>query len=172
MANRSLDKHRGRIYRPTCRVCQFMKRNPTFRDQVQASSYMDPLGAESLMEVVHRWGDPFPAPTMYSHMRRHQTKAITKIEDTAPVEAIPIVDLEEEVVSHTAHERGLDEIISKGRQMVRTGDIKINATALLAAIKTKADIEKSTKDRRLEGIKLFTGAYKPNNGPREDSSGG
>lgn len=154
--------HRGRIYWPNCAVCQYMKRNPTFKSQVMESNYFDPQGSETLAEAVHRWGDPFSMPTIYSHMRRHQSKDTRAIDIVAPVEAVPIEAIEGDVVSLTPHERGLDEIITKGRNMVAKGEIKITAQALLTAIKTKAEIERSTKDRRLDMVKMFSGAFKEN----------
>lgn len=148
-------KHRGRIYWPDCKVCQYMKRNPPFKDQIMESSYFDPQGKESLAEVLHRWGDPFPMPSVYSHMRRHQSKETRAIDVIAPIEAIPLDAIETPVTSETAHERALDEIIAKGRQAIRTGELKVTLQGLNSAVKTKAEIERSTKDRRLEAVKAF-----------------
>jgi hypothetical protein len=130
------------------------------------STYFNPLAKESLAEVIHRWGDPFPMPTVYSHMRRHMSKKTQEIDIVAPEGAVSVVDLEEPVVSSTAHERGLDEIISKGRDMVARGEIKVTAQALLQAIKTKAEIDIKTKDRRLDAYKAMAGAF----GGQKDTS--
>lgn len=156
---------RGRIYWANCQVCQYMKRNPTMREQVLSSSYYNPNGNESLIQVFKRWNAPFPTQTIYSHMRRHQSKPVAAIELAAPVQAVPIEDLEEVTPrSGTAHERGLDEIISKGRNMIRSGELKLTTSALLTAIKTKSEIEKSKKDQGLEAMKLMAGAFGGNDG--------
>lgn len=159
-------RHPGRIYWPDCKVCQYMKRNPTFKQQVMDSAYFEPTAAESLAEVVNRWGSPFPMPTVYSHMRRHQSKPTQAIEVVAPVEATALVDIEDPVVSETAHERGLDEIIAKGRQAIRDGSLKVSGQMLNTAIKTKAEIDIKTKDRRLDAFKMMSGAF----GEKEDHS--
>lgn len=152
-------KHRNRIYWPDCAVCQYMKKNPTFRQQVMESRYFDIQGTEDMMTVVHRWGDPFKPPTMYSHLRRHQSKPTREMEVVALPGTVPVEFMEPEVTSGAPHERALDEIISKGRNMVRSGEIKITAQSLNVAIKTKADIEKANKDRGLDAMKMFSGAF-------------
>jgi hypothetical protein len=108
-------------------------------------------------------------PTVYSHMQRHQSKDTRAIEVQAPTEAVPLTDLEESVVSSTPHERGLDEIIVKGRQAVRDGTIKITAQALLQAIKTKSEIDIRTKDRRLDAFKMMAGAFSGNKDTNDTS---
>lgn len=76
---------------------------------------------------------------------------------------VPVEFMEPEVTSGAPHERALDEIISKGRNMVRSGEIKITAQSLNVAIKTKADIEKANKDRGLDAMKMFSGAFQNTN---------
>lgn len=113
------------------------------------------------MSVWHRWGDPFNTATIYTHMRRHRTKQTQEIDLAAPTEAVPLVDMPGEVtaVASSAHERGLDEIIVKGREMIRSGELKITTQALLTAIKTKSEIEKSNKDRNLDAMALMASAF-------------
>lgn len=141
-----------------------MKKHPDFRAQVQHSSYLRPDGNESLQEVVRRWGDPFGMPLMYAHMKRHQLKDIIKAEQLLPVQDIPLEIFENPVKSDTPHEQGLDEFIAKGRQMLADGKLPLTASAVLKAISIKADIEKSTKDRRLDVFKTMKGAF---NGPKQ-----
>lgn len=150
---------RSRVYWPNCQVCQYIKRNPELKAQLLKSTFYDPSGSESLMQVFRRWGSPFKEPTVYSHMRRHQSRPTAEIELAAPTQATLIEDNEPQVVSGTAHERGLDEIIARGRNMIASGELKITTQALLTAIKTKSEIEKSKKDQGLEAFKLMAGAF-------------
>lgn len=113
------------------------------------------------MSVWKRWGLPFPEPTIYSHMRRHRPKKIEEL--IVPTEALKVEYLEPESTATTAHEKGLDEIIAKGRNMIRTGELKLSTQALLTAIKTKSEIEKSRKDQGLEAMKLMAGAFSGTN---------
>lgn len=136
-----------------------MKQHPDFKLRCMKSSYFTELGTESLMDVVHAYGDPFNPSTMYAHMKRHQTKdlimaekAIERKNKAAP----PIIDVvESRIDSITEHERGLDEFITVGRNKLSVGELPITANAYLQAIKIKSDIEKNTKDRRMEMIKSF-----------------
>jgi len=86
-------------------------------------------------------------------MRRHTTPKV--IEALVPVGEV----LEVTSTSANPHEQALDEIISKGRQMVKSGEIKITGQTLNQAIKTKAEIEKANKDRGLDVIKMMAGAF-------------
>lgn len=58
-------------------------------------------------------------------------------------------------MSTTEHEVALDEFIHEGRNKMARGELSITSQTLLQAIKTKADIEKNTKDRRMDMIKAF-----------------
>jgi hypothetical protein len=67
--------------------------------------------------------------------------------------------VEGDVVPRQQHEIALDDFIKLGRERVRKGEIVISASNYIAAIKVKADIERSTKDRRLEMLRtMFAGA--------------
>lgn len=139
-----------------------MKKNPTFRLRAMQSKYFQPSGSESLATVVHDFGDPFPIITVYRHMHRHQLNDLIKARQrfkevehphTGLVQAAGAV--EGDIVSKGEHELGLDEFIREGRQKLLRKEMTISATTYLAAIKIKSDVEKSTKDRRLDMVKSF-----------------
>lgn len=147
----------GRIYWPNCAVCQFMRKNPRFRDEVMASTYFDPVdGKETLKDVVSRWKLDVSLVTVYGHMRRHQAKDVIKAEARLE-EVVPRV-LEGQVASEGEHEVGLDEFINKGRRLLAANQLNVTAATYLQAIKVKAEIERTTKDRRLDALKLMAGA--------------
>lgn len=133
-----------------------------------ASTYFTPTGVETLSDVVYRYEVPLKLPAIYNHMKRHQWKDLQKAEEAqAPKEVTlpsvlqpPIVAaVEGEVVSTQDHEVGLDDFIRKGREKLMADQLPITATTYLQAIKIKADIDKNTKDRRLDAVKsLFKGA--------------
>lgn len=149
---------------PECSVCRYMNRHPEFRQQIEASSYFVPGAPESLMGVVKRWDDPFIPVTMYYHMKKHmvanEIKGLRQTEEQMKQAAVPLDVIEGEVKSDTYHERGLDEFIMKGRELVARGELKINSATYLKAIQLKLDAEKSTKDRRLDAFKMMSGAFK------------
>lgn len=136
-----------------------MKKHPEFREQINASKYLDPMGSETLLAVVHRWNDPFGASAMYQHMKRHQSRDLIRAEKAAVAAATPFAVIEAPVDGQSQHDMGLDEVITLGRRSVASGQIKITGSLLLQAIKIKADIEKSTKDRRLDAVKMMKGAF-------------
>lgn len=158
-----------RIYWPNCQVCQYMKKNKQFRYDVMQSTYFNPHGQESLMEVNRRYGGLFTSSTLYAHMKRHQHKDILAAEKRAdemekaakgikPILPAVVQAVEGQVVSTQDHERGLDKFIREGEEMLDRREMKLSATTYLQAIKIKADIEKSTKDRRLDAVKsMFKG---------------
>lgn len=139
------------------------------------SKYFNPQGKESLADVVHAFGDPVPVNTLYQHMGRHQERDVIQAEK-AYAEAgltrrgrIPAAEamkareelkntvevIEQEVQGKSTHERTLDEFIREGRAILGKKEMNISAANLLAAIKIRSEIDKSTKDRRLDMIKAF-----------------
>lgn len=168
-----------RVYFPKCTVCQYMKKHKEYRDACLRSTYFDPRGTESLGAVNDKWGTPVKVQTLYRHMQRHQTRDIVNAEALARLNGTPLVwqrtrkpkEVDKEALTNTAavveapvgsaqqHEQGLDDFIQKGRVKLATGEMTINAANYLSAIKIKADIEKNTKDRRIELLRnMFSGA--------------
>lgn len=170
------------VYWPNCVVCNFMQANPAFKARLMQCSYFDPNGIESLPTVLHDWAEPFTAQTCYRHIERHQpedrVKALIRFKEdeidrrgqspwkgkspkyrgprvptATPLDAKEL--LEGEIVPEGNHERVLDSFIAKAEEKMKSGAMAITATNMLNAIKIKADIQKSAKDRRMDMIKSF-----------------
>lgn len=161
-----------------CTVCLYMKAHPDFKKQILESNYFTKDGEETMMEVVHRWGDPFIAVTMYAHFRRHMRPDMVAREiafkKNAPLDEVNKVleGVVGEMSSDTPHERALDEFINKGRILLTSGDMSINAATFLKAVQLKMDKERATKDRGMEAFKMMSGAFKQKeteNDPRTPS---
>lgn len=176
----------NRLYSPTCQVCQYMRRNRDFSVALLLSSYFNPKGQESLPEVNKRFGEPFTQITLYKHAQRHMKPNVprwmkingleekknwhTALEKTrvATAEKLEVLENTMELVERTpesisAHEQTLDDFITKGHEMIRDGQLKVTAQTLVQAIKAKADIEKSNKDRRFNALReMFAGAAPKN----------
>lgn len=131
-----------------------MKRNKNFTERLFSSKYFDKTSDESLPQVIRDFQAPLNVQSVYVCLKRHHlqyTTDLKKFENT-----IQLIDPQ---AGETEHELGLDEFIKRGREKVNTGEIAINATSYLAAIRIKADIEKSSKDRKLDMLKqMFQGA--------------
>jgi len=115
------------------------------------STYFNKEGHETVMDINSAFGSPFKRVTLYSHLQRHQKNDMIKAITPAEV----ITGIEAHSRSTTEHELGLDEFIHEGRNKLIRGELNITSQTFLAAIKTKADIEKNTKDRRMEMVKAF-----------------
>lgn len=170
------------MYWPNCSVCQYMKKHQDFRAACLRSTYFDPNGRESLLSVCERWGYPIKMPNVYRHMQRHQIKDIERSERLAKVSGEPskvwqrtagnrglekkpveLTNTEEiieaPVETRQRYEVGLDEFIEAGRDRLKHNEMAISAPNYISAIKVKADIERTTKDRRLEMLRsMFAGA--------------
>lgn len=174
---------RSYTYWPNCSVCQYMKKHKEYRAACLRSTYFDPKGTESLLQVNEKWGYPVKQQTLYRHMQRHQVRdlqnaeAINKLNgvespvwqrkaNAGPrnkVDAVALTNTQEvieaPVITGQEHELGLDEFIQKGREKIATGQMSFTAANYITAIKVKSDIEKNTKDRRLEMLRsMFQGA--------------
>lgn len=145
-----------------------MKKSKDFRMRINASKYFNPHGTEAVMDVVRAHGSLFPKDQVYRHLRTHQSEGKAVV-PTQVIDGKLVVDSRFkgtlEVVegipdnSTSNHELGLDDFIKKGRQQLAAGQLQITAGTFLNAIKIKADIEKGTKDRRMEALKaMFAGA--------------
>lgn len=133
-----------------------------------ASSYFNPKGKESASQVNARYGQPFLNVTLYRHLKLHwshqleKAKRIAVLKTRAPNKWEKLTQTVEVVESPVGalqpHEEALDAFIQAGRMKLGADDMTINAANLIAAIKTKADIEAKTKDRRLDMLKsMFVG---------------
>ena len=140
-----------------------------FRLRCMQSRYFVPGAKESLTRVVHDFGDPFSLPSIYTHMRRHQISDLQKARERFREIEHPHTGLaikaagavEGDVVSKSNHEIALDELIVEGREKLLRKELPITATTFLTAIKIRSDIDKNTKDRRMEMVKsFFTGSPK------------
>jgi hypothetical protein len=158
-----------RVYWPNCRVCQFLKKNKDVRDRVLQSTYFNPYGNEALLSIFHDIGDPFPPSSIYTHIQRHQTRDIIKAEkrlDNLDNAAVAVSLVETGTSNYPQHIEGLDEFIREGREKLARKDLSISSSTYLQAIKIKAEIERSTKDRKADLLKtMFAGA-----GPTEKNN--
>lgn len=132
------------------------------------------------MAVNERWSHPVKLPTLYQHMQRHQKKDIERGQMLGKMNGQPDIwqreagnrglkkqdplgnttdIVEAPVPTGQKHEIGLDEFIEMGRAKLKIGDMNISAANYISAIKVKAEIERTTKDRRLEMLRsMFSGA--------------
>lgn len=138
------------------------------------STYFDSKGEESLMAVNNRWKTGIKPNMLYKHMQTHQASDIAFAEASALITGEPSKvpqrkkdDLEStealiegpSMTPQAEYEVGLDEFIRMGAARLKSGGMSISAANYIQAIKTKADIERTQKDRRLELLKnMFSGA--------------
>jgi len=121
------------------------------------STYFNPSGSETLLDVFHDLGDPFPPTSIYSHMQRHQTRDLIRAEKayrkpTVPVQAMTYID---RPADGSEHEAGLEEFIHKGREKLLQDDMNITPTTYLQAIKIKQDTISKNKDRNKDFMWAF-----------------
>jgi hypothetical protein len=162
-----------------------MKKDKPFRDACMASTYFNPSGVETLLDVNNRYGQPFKLPTLYRHMTKHQAadiqisekllevrgvkspnwqRATTRARSNKPAEVAPIETLENTVAvvgdsTKSEAEIKVDEFLAIAEEKLKLGHIPISATNYTAALKIKADIEMRKKDRKLDMLKsMFAGA--------------
>lgn len=151
-----------------------MKGDSAFRYRVMQSTYFNPNGDETLMDVLHAFGDPFKPSSMYAHMQRHQIDDVIKakeafnkamaLQDALPPVSVanPVKVIEEQ--NKEEHEMALDEFIREGRDKLAEGKLTITASSFLTAVNIKANIKKSDKDRKADMIKAFMGKASGNGG--------
>lgn len=149
-----------------------MKKDKDFRNRIFASSYFSLGGEESPQKVNKSYGEPFSPNLLYACLKRHHghlvDRTATRVVNGEVVidqRFKPTFEVIENVGATSNAELGLEEFIAKGRQMLASGELKITATTLVAALGKRMDIDAKTKDRRADMLQgLFKGAA-----PKQDT---
>lgn len=171
-------QRKQRVYWPRCAVCQYEKKHRDFRYRLMTSTYFDPNGTESAAEVLAAFGSPFGTSAFYAHMNRHRHNELIKaqakydkaVDRTHKVDPKTLMNaVEGDVIVRSEHELALKEIVAEGRAKLASGDMTITLTGMINASKALADIEKSTKDRRLDAVKSM---FKGITGPKDETGAG
>jgi hypothetical protein len=125
-------------------------------------------GMESMAEVAIAFKVDINLNTLYKCMKNHHAHMKGKpairvnqkgevVIDNNYITTQDLINSPDGIINN--HELGLDEIIHHGRNLLASGQMQVTAQHFISAIKVKADIEKSNKDRKLDLLKsMFTGA--------------
>lgn len=138
-----------------CKHCKYMKRYKGYTHEVFNSKYFDKQAELTLPQVMIKYNVTISQQTVYSCLKKHFPQFNAKIAPLLAQTYQNTITLIEGNENDKPHEQVLDEFISRGRSMIRSGEMIITAPTLIQAINTKANIEKSQKDRKLEMIKAF-----------------
>jgi hypothetical protein len=140
-----------------CSVCRYMKAHGDFRLAVLNSNMFNRKNPETLPQVMYRYNiTQFSRPALYQHIKKHMQVELAKDEPPVIISGIPIDVVGADI---KPHEIGLDHFIKLGTEKLKRGEMPITASNYLQAIKTKADIDKSNKDRKVDVLKsMFAGA--------------
>jgi len=160
-----------KMYYPRCRTCAYAKENSHWRKQLQQTRWFDENSPETISDFYHRTTPPVPYLAFYRHMLNHTTVMKHSLENRKKKEQglpinreiapdILVPDLSNVEVVDTDYMGALDETIRKFHTAVRTNKIPLSLTGGLQAIKIRADIDKSNKDRKLDAFKAFSGMAK------------
>lgn len=150
-------------YNKYCKHCKYMKRHGAYTQDLFESKYFEKNGQLSLPETMKKYQVDIPVQTIYNCLKRHHHNYTDKPDFILNGKG-ELITATEKLISQPSegervHEMGLDEFINQGREMVARGEIAITASNYITAIKVKAEIEKSNKDRKLDLLKtMFSGA--------------
>lgn len=162
-------------FQKRCSHCKWMKSHPGYAYRLFNTRHFEPqTGMESIVDVVAAFNCRINMNTIYLCLKKHHAQMKGKpairvgkdgkiLVDKNYITTQDLINSPDGII-HT-HEIALDEIIQEGRNLLASGQMVITAQHLIAAAKTKADIEKSNKDRKLDLLKsMFTGAAPGHNG--------
>lgn len=180
--SRGRSLHGHSIYYPLCSICNYMREDREFTKAVILSTYFTEEGFESLTTVAKRFHVPFKTITLYTHCKNHmkpkidvwrrhfglleKTAVMKKREAAKELMANTEGLVEAPVLSQAQHEIALDAFIAKGQKKLDFDNMPITPATFIQAIRTKAEIEKATKDRRYDALKnMFIGAAPKDDNP-------
>ncbi len=110
-------------------------------------------GGESLRAIARDYHKDFAYPSLYKHARQHQ--AATEEDLTAArLNRIHKESVNAHVDKLIRHQDVRQEIMSRGMEQIESGEIKLNANAVLSAANKEADIESKQKDQAIELMKM------------------
>lgn len=152
--------------RVLCQTCIYEKEHKGFRQALLQSNYFNVNSLDSIIDVMWKFQCPLKVINVQKHCLNHLKPMVEKTVEAKVAQALSLGKktaqevLQGEVVapeSDTYHEQVLDDVIKKSHQLLKEDKIKIDADVMLKALKIKADIEKSKKDRKLDALKAFAG---------------
>ena len=154
---------KNKIYYARCTVCAYMKENPNWYAQFKKINYFDPSSPENASEFFIRTSPPFSRESYYRHLRHH-TALLKSMIANAKSRNVKGTLVKQEVIdlkvfaddSPSDHVDALDDVINRFHRAVREGKVPMTMQGGLQAIKIKADIEKSNKDRKVDLFKAFS----------------
>jgi 5-hydroxyisourate hydrolase-like protein (transthyretin family) len=130
---------------------------PTLYQHMKRHQKRDIERSERLAEITGEPSKTWQRKTVKTELiRAEKKKELEKVED--------VIQNTETVIDaplsrRQQYEIGLDEFIALGRDRLKHNEMAISAANFIAAVKVKADIERTTKDRRLEMLRsMFSGA--------------
>ena len=151
---------KGLQFQKYCKHCKYMKSHKGYAHEVFNSKYFDRDNELTLPQVLVKYNISITQQTVYNCLKKHFPQYNPKLKDLIPqlTNTVAVIDGDPNT---STHEQALDEFIATGKRMVQNGEMVINPATYISAIKTKADIEKSSKDRKLEMMKAFFSGQTP-----------
>ncbi len=161
-------KQRVRIYYPRCRSCAYAKENKLWQKQLLRTQWFDKDSPETVADFYKRTAPPVPYLAFHRHLENHtaisrmRSERAKKLIEEGKIaqrkpDLVPSLVTDVIVEANTDHEAALDDVIRKFHTAVRNNKIPITMSHGLQAIKIKADIDKSNKERKVDLMKLFSG---------------
>lgn len=110
-------------------------------------------GGESLKQIAKDYQKDFQYQTLYKHSRMHQAATEDDL-TTARLNRIHKTTVNAQIDKLVRHQDVRQEIMSRGMEQIESGEIKLNANAVLSAANKEADIESKQKDQAIELMKM------------------
>lgn len=110
-------------------------------------------GGESLKSIAKDYQKDFQYQTLYKHSRMHQAATEDDL-TTARLNRIHKTTVNAQIDKLVRHQDVRQEIMSRGMEQIESGEIKLNANAVLSAANKEADIESKQKDQAIELMKM------------------
>lgn len=138
--------------------------------QLLATDWFDPRSPERSVDFFRRTAPPMPYLAFHRHLQNHTTISKKRAEVARNLHATGRIDNRKDIIPFEIgdvvdgkaadHEQALNDTIRKFHTAVRNNKIPLTLTGGLQAIKIKADIDRSNKDRKIDLVKLFSGMDK------------
>lgn len=145
-------KHEGR-----CNVCKLAKHDQQLKRRIIHSNYYGISDMEPLTAIQKDYSGAFNYETLRRHVSKHwvlteneKEKYRLRTQDKPPTQIIATETQLPQTAPYVNEDEVFDEVIQKGLEKLKSGEMQLSATNVIKAAESKANLNLKRKDQQLK----------------------
>lgn len=136
-----------------CKVCQTLKTDRKLMQRIYDSKQFI-KGGENLRSIARDYVGQFEYQSLYNHCRNHQALTAEDLDNKRLLAAAKEIEVQQ-LKKVVRHGEVRDVVLEYGLEAIKSGNVKMTLSGIVAAAKHASDIEEKAKDRQLEVFKTI-----------------